>query len=145
MKENFQKFVIHVSGDDHPGILQKVINIFLKWNTDIVDIQQITILEQLSLVFYIHIDEQQFNNARTEIEKLASTLNVQIVCKKTDDKFHHYDAKKYMLTILSYNIPTQVIYSIAQIMEKHAINIERINQIANQPIRCIEFFVEFFR
>ena len=145
MEENFHKLIVHISGDDSPGILEKVTGLFGHWNVGILDIQQITILGQLSLVFLVCIEKEKLDSFQKEIDGLVQSLNIRIFCKKVNRKTFTISNRKYILTVLSdCCISNPALHSIAQVMERYKINIERINQMDSNSIKYIELLLNFF-
>ena len=139
------KVLIHVTGLDYPGILARLTCLFEAQQVVILDVQQTTSLKQLSLSLLLGIPTNFALEILRDIhqiireEKLTIDMNILDVDK--EENFRRESKRKFALTILSERIKTNYFNSLVQIIAKHAMNIERMNQLADGKLQCIELII----
>ena len=135
--------LIHVTGADHPGILYELTSVFSKWEVGILDVQQTTSLRQLSLSLLLGVPYknslQILGEITQTIRKESLSVDITILAEKTS--LRDMDFKIFALTMLSNKIETEWFHALVGILSKYCINIERMNQLAQGKLQCIEFVI----
>ena len=143
MPSSHGRILIHVTGNDYPGILAKLTWLFENKEVSILDVQQTTSLRQLSLSLLLEISNQSSLEILGGIHQIIKEgkLDIDITVLTQEDMVRKESSRKYALTVLSPRIKTSYFNSLVQIIAKHNINIERMNQLAQGKLQCIELVI----
>ncbi len=141
--EKISKVLIHVTGSDYPGILAKLTSLFEIKEVAILDVQQTTSLKQLSLSLLLGIPINSALEILRKIHQIIREGRLMIDMNILDEgeNFRREPLRKFALTILSERIKTSYFNSLVQIIAKYTMNIERMNQLANGKLQCIELII----
>ncbi|MDH4199186.1 MAG: phosphoserine phosphatase SerB [Spirochaetia bacterium] len=138
-----ENVLLHITGQDHPGILARLTRILQQWRISFIDVQQTTSLGQLSLSLLVNIPEHIGLNVLKEISyesrNMKLSLDYFILPDKPDPA--RDSGKSFALTVLSPRITMSAFGSIAQTLGDHGINIERMNRLAQGNLEAIEFIL----
>ncbi len=145
--ENSDDFiVITVNGPDAPGIVSSITSILSENAVKIIDIEQIVIRKLILLSMLLDLRESKGGQISLLKDLLleARRLNVQLDFKIASDNEHlEYDKDfMYAVTCLGGVITAQVVAQISNAICSENVNIERITQLSQGELSCIEMIVK---
>ena len=139
-----KKIHIHVSGQDRPGILSRVVEIAIQFNWRVVDIKMFVFNNMLNLSLLME------NSTSKEISKLKGCLdkygeNADIRINYSDPgkiakKDSEY-ADRHVVTVLGKNIDSKALMEFTETIAKLDINIVRIEQLDSGDYHVLEFVI----
>ena len=132
-----------MTGEDYPGILARLTDLFEKNGVHILDVQQTTSLKRLSLSLLLGIPTKFALNILREINQLIDKekLDIHTTILEKEHSLRKAPEHKFALTILSERIQTSHFNSLVQIIARNNINIEKMNQLAEGKLQCIELII----
>ena len=132
-----------MTGEDYPGILARLTDLFEKNGVHILDVQQTTSLKRLSLSLLLGIPTKFALNILREINQLIEKekLDIHTTILEKEQSLRKAPEHKFALTILSERIQTSHFNSLVQIIARNNINIEKMNQLAEGKLQCIELII----
>ena len=138
-----EKVLLHITGQDYPGILARLTEILEHRKVTFLDVQQTTSLGQLSLSLLLNIPEHVGLNVLKEIsqETRSMKLILDYYILPDNPDTNRVSGKSFALTVLSPNISMKAFHSIAKTLSDHDINIERMNRLAQGNLEAIEFIL----
>lgn len=143
-----EKVLLHITGNDFPGVLSRLTKILTKWNVPLLDVQQTTSLGQMNLSLLVDIYAHAGLNVLKEINQLTRELNLHldffVLGEESGNEADDKNRKSFALTLLSKNLPIRSFHEIARELGDHNINIERINHLAHGDIQAIEFILAVY-
>ena len=145
--ENSDDFiVITVSGPDAPGIVSSITSILSENAVKIIDIEQIVIRKLILLSMMLDLRESKGGQISLLKDLLleAKRLNVELDFKiaSYDEHLEHDNNFMYAVTCLGEEITAQVVAQISNAIYSENVNIERITQLSQGELSCIEMIVE---
>ncbi|MGR3320253.1 MAG: ACT domain-containing protein, partial [Candidatus Anammoxibacter sp.] len=145
--ENSDDFiVITLSGPDAPGIVSSITSILSENAVRIIDIEQIVIRKLILLSMMLDIRESKGGQISLLKDLLleARKLNVELDFKIASGNEHsQYDNNiMYAVTCLGEQITAEVIAQISNAIYSENVNIERITQLSQGELSCIEMIVK---
>lgn len=145
--ENSDDFiVITVSGPDAPGIVSSITSILSENAVKIIDIEQIVIRKLILLSLMLDLRESKGGQISLLKDLLleAKRLNVELDFKiaSYDEHLQHDNNFMYAVTCLGEEITAQVVAQISNAIYSENVNIERITQLSQGELSCIEMIVE---
>jgi len=145
--ENSDDFiVITVNGPDAPGIVSSITSILSENAVKIIDIEQIVIRKLILLSMLLDLRESKGGQISLLKDLLleARRLNVELDFKIASDNEHlEYDKNfMYAITCLGEEITAQVVAQISNAISSENVNIERITQLSQGELGCIEMIVK---
>ncbi len=145
--ENSDDFiVITVNGPDAPGIVSSITSILSENAVKIIDIEQIVIRKLILLSMLLDLRESKGGQISLLKDLLleARRLNVELDFKIASDNEHlEYDKNfMYAVTCLGEEITAQVVAQISNAISSENVNIERITQLSQGELGCIEMIVK---
>ena len=145
--ENSDDFiVITVNGPDAPGIVSSITSILSENAVKIIDIEQIVIRKLILLSMLLDLRESKGGQISLLKDLLleARRLNVELDFKIASDNEHlQYDNNfMYAVTCLGEKITAQVVAQISNAIYSENVNIERITQLSQGELSCIEMIVK---
>ena len=145
--ENSDDFiVITVSGPDAPGIVSSITSILSENAVKIIDIEQIVIRKLILLSMMLDLRESKGGQISLLKDLLleAKRLNVELDFKiaSYDEHLQHDNNFMYAVTCLGEKITAQVVAQISNAIYSENVNIERITQLSQGELSCIEMIVK---
>ena len=145
--ENSDDFiVITVSGPDAPGIVSSITSILSENAVKIIDIEQIVIRKLILLSMMLDLRESKGGQVSLLKDLLleAKRLNVELDFKiaSYDEHLQHDNNFMYAVTCLGEKITAQVVAQISNAIYSENFNIERITQLSQGELGCIEMIVK---
>ena len=145
--ENSDDFiVITVSGPDAPGIVSSITSILSENAVKIIDIEQIVIRKLILLSMMLDLRESKGGQISLLKDLLleAKRLNVELDFKiaSYDEHLEHDNNFMYAVTCLGEKITAQVVAQISNAIYSENVNIERITQLSQGELSCIEMIVK---
>ena len=145
--ENSDDFiVITVSGPDAPGIVSSITSILSENAVKIIDIEQIVIRKLILLSMMLDLRESKGGQISLLKDLLleAKRLNVELDFKiaSYDEHLQHDNNFMYAVTCLGEKITAQVVAQISNAIYSENVNIERITQLSQGELGCIEMIVK---
>ena len=145
--ENSDDFiVITVNGPDAPGIVSSITSILSENAVKIIDIEQIVIRKLILLSMMLDLRESKGGQISLLKDLLleAKRLNVELDFKIASYKEHlqHDNNFTYAVTCLGEEITAQVVAQISHAIYSENVNIERITQLSQGELSCIEMIVK---
>lgn len=145
--ENSDDFiVITVNGPDAPGIVSSITSILSENAVKIIDIEQIVIRKLILLSMMLDLRESKGGQISLLKDLLleAKRLNVELDFKiaSYDEHLEHDNNFMYAVTCLGEEITAQVVAQISNAIYSENVNIERITQLSQGELSCIEMIVE---
>jgi len=145
--ENSDDFiVITVNGPDAPGIVSSITSILSENAVKIIDIEQIVIRKLILLSMMLDLRESKGGQVSLLKDLLleAKRLNVELDFKiaSYDEHLQHDNNFMYAVTCLGEKITAQVVAQISNAIYSENVNIERITQLSQGELSCIEMIVK---
>ena len=145
--ENSDDFiVITVNGPDAPGIVSSITSILSENAVKIIDIEQIVIRKLILLSMMLDLRESKGGQISLLKDLLleARRLNVELDFKiaSYDEHLQHDNNFMYAVTCLGEKITAQVVAQISNAIYSENVNIERITQLSQGELSCIEMIVK---
>ena len=145
--ENSDDFiVITVNGPDAPGIVSSITSILSENAVKIIDIEQIVIRKLILLSMMLDLRESKGGQISLLKDLLleAKRLNVELDFKiaSYDEHLQHDEDFMYAVTCLGEKITAQVVAQISNAIYSENVNIERITQLSQGELSCIEMIVK---
>jgi phosphoserine phosphatase len=145
--ENSDDFiVITVNGPDAPGIVSSITTILSENAVKIIDIEQIVIRKLILLSMTLDLRESKGGQISLLKDLLleAKRLNVELDFKiaSYDEHLQHDNNFMYAVTCLGEKITAQVVAQISNAIYSENVNIERITQLSQGELSCIEMIVK---
>ena len=145
--ENSDDFiVITVNGPDAPGIVSSITSILSENAVKIIDIEQIVIRKLILLSMMLDLRESKGGQISLLKDLLleAKRLNVELDFKiaSYDEHLQHDNNFMYAVTCLGEKITAQVVAQISHAIYSENVNIERITQLSQGELCCIEMIVK---
>ncbi|WP_321475265.1 phosphoserine phosphatase SerB [uncultured Paludibaculum sp.] len=146
--------LIHITGQDKPGLTHALTEILAWYNVRILDIGQAVIHDGLALGILVELTQEMRSSALlTELLLTAHQLGVQI--KFSASSADEYDAwvsaqskQRFIVTVLGPTIEAAHISKVSGILTEGGLNIDRIDRLSSrspltvppEPTRfCVEF------
>ncbi len=138
-----ENILIHITGPDSPGILAELTHLLNKWNISILDAQQTTSLKQLSLSLLLSIQRKNGIQILRDITMLVKDLKLSVDISILADKpwAKRNTPPTFTLTILSEKIEIYWFNRLIKVIAGSSMNIERMNQLAQGKLQCIELAI----
>ena len=145
--ENSEDFiVITVNGPDAPGIVSSITSILSENAVKIIDIEQIVIRKLILLSMMLDLRESKGGQISLLKDLLleAKRLNVELDFKiaSYEEHLQHDNNFMYAVTCLGEKITAQVVAQISHAIYSENVNIERITQLSQGELCCIEMIVK---
>ena len=145
--ENSDDFiVITVNGPDAPGIVSSITSILSENAVKIIDIEQIVIRKLILLSMMLDLRESKggqislLKDLLLEAKRLDVELDFKIA--SYDEHLQHDNNFMYAVTCLGEEITAQVVAQISNAIYSENVNIERITQLSQGELSCIEMIVK---
>ena len=144
MNGNFRhNGVILLSGEDQPGVTEKLFSILEPFNIEIQDVEQVIIRGRLILTLQIGFDKDHGGAIAQDLEESFKSTNLDLAMDFSSVASEIKKENSYNLVLLSRELKPRSIAAIARVISKYKGNIENIRRTATQPVTAIEFEVSF--
>lgn len=136
--------LLHISGQDRPGILADVIQTLSWYDVDMRDLQQTTSLGQLNLSVLFKIRSSQGLAIVRDMGKLLRErgLSVDFVVLEGDAPWRQVNGKTLALTYLAPKVEAEGLHSVVREVARMQINVERINWLTYPDVQCVELVLQ---
>ncbi len=145
MEDSGDFIVITVNGPDAQGIVSSFTSILSENEVRIVDIEQIVIHNLILLSMLLDLRQSKGGQISLLKDLLleAKRLNVDLDFKvaSRDDQLQYDNNFLYAITCLGDKITADVLARIAEVMYSENVNIERITQLSQGELSCVEMIV----
>ena len=148
--------LLHVTGEDRPGITASLTGILGRQQIEILDINQTVIHKTLLLGLLVRIPAQVESTAvLKDLLFTAHHANLQLRITPVDDE--QYDAwvgrqgkPRYILTLLARRLAAEHLASVSSVIADQGLNIDIITRLSGRPPRvddgqprraCVEFSI----
>ena len=148
-----EQILIHITGQDRPGLTAAVMGILARYNARILDIGQADIHSTLSLGILIRIDDTHSGQVMKELLFKAEELNVNIgFAPISDDEYEswvdHQGKNRYILTVIGRSLSAKQIAAATKIIAEQGLNIDFIRRMTGRmsikhPERNVRACIEF--
>ena len=144
MNGNFRhNGVILLSGEDQPGVTEKLFSILEPFNIEIQDVEQVIIRGRLILTLQIGFDKDHGGAIAQDLEESFKSTNLDLAMDFSSVASEIKKENSYNLVLLSRELKPRAIAAIARVISKYKGNIENIRRTATQPVTAIEFEISF--
>ena len=133
--------LILVSGEDRPGITEKLMSLLSEFSISILDIEQLVIRGRLILTVLIGLDESHAEAVAKDLESLEKEMGLDIAidfAPKQD--FAEMPSNLHVVIISDYLKPASIAVVAAELSKINA-NITAIRRTATNPLIAIEIDV----
>lgn len=145
MEDSGDFIVITVNGPDAQGIVSSFTSILSENEVRIVDIEQIVIHNLILLSMLLDLRQSKGGQISLLKDLLleAKRLNVDLDFKvaSRDDQLQYDNNFLYAITCLGDKITADVLAGISEAMYSENVNIERIRQLSQGELSCVEMIV----
>ena len=145
MEDSGDFIVITVNGPDAQGIVSSFTSILSENEVRIVDIEQIVIHNLILLSMLLDLRQSKggqkalLKDLLLEAKRLNVDLGFTVVSR--DDQLQYDNNFLYAITCLGDKITADVLASISKAMYSENVNIERIRQLSQGELSCVEMIV----
>lgn len=142
MSENHtDTLLLHISGQDRPGILADVIQTLSWYAVDMLDLQQTTSLGQLNLSVLFTLPSSQGLAIVRDMGQLLRErgLTVDFIVLDSSSQWRQLNGKSLVLTYLAPQVEASGLHSVLREVASMALNVERINWFSYPSVQCMEF------
>ena len=148
--------LLHVTGEDRPGITASLTKILGEQNIEILDVNQTVIHRTLLLGMLVRIPEKvESTNVLKDLLFTAHHANLQLRITPVDDD--QYDAwvarqgkPRFILTLLARRLAAKHLAAVSAVIADQELNIDIITRLSGRPPRiddaqprraCVEFSI----
>ena len=134
-----QVYLITFSGQDQPGITNRLMRVLHRENVQVLDVGQSVIHDNLSLGFLLNLDRLQGSVEETleALEVLAKELQLRI--RKKPISSENYEKwvgaqgqPRYMITLLGRKITANHLEQVTEVILEQNLNIEKIQRLSGR-------------
>ncbi len=155
MKSNTKLMLIHISGDDKPGVTSGLTEVLARYDAFILDIGQADIHDTLSLGILFKTDEEKSGDILKDLLFKAYELNVKIRFTPVgEEEYENWvgmqGKNRYIITLLGRCITARQIGEVTRVVADQGLNIDDIRRLTGRvpldetvrtPKACIELSV----
>ena len=141
MTSTTQNFLIHINGDDEPGITASATFSFGQNDYRIMDIEQAVIMNYLSLHFLLEVkDEKNSEDIKKELEKSLSKFKLHMRVEKIEKKpYLANPTNRFVVTVIANYISPDFIAKLSSAIADEKANIDSIRKLNSGSLDTIEF------
>lgn len=152
-----QLVLIHIRGEDRPGLLKGLMEPLALHDAEILDVAQSVIHDDLSYGVLVNLggSEAEHGLVFRDLMFRAHELGVTVTFKPLSDDAHErwldeFSGSRYIVTLLSKSLRAQQVSKASGIFHEHGLNVETIRRLSRPVSRksssdsdfsCIEFGV----
>ena len=130
--------LILVSGEDRPGITEKLMSLLSEFSVLVLDIEQLVIRGRLILTVLISLDESHANAIATDLELLEKEIGFDIAIDFAEEQNSAENPANLHVVIISDSLKPASIAVVAAELSKIQANISAIRRTSSEPLTAIE-------
>jgi len=133
-----QKFLIHFSGQDHPGQTTVLTGILAVYGACVLDIGQAVVHETLALALLVELSaERDFAPLKRALVERCGELGLEVrFTPISEEALDHWVATqgrdRYIITILGRAISARQLSHVSAVVADHGLNIDRIERLSGR-------------
>lgn len=130
--------LILVSGEDRPGITEKLMSFLSEFSISILDIEQLVVRGRLILTVLIGLDESHAEAIAADLELLEKEVGLDIAIDFTPEQNHAEVSSNLHVVIISDSLKPKSVAVVATELSKINANITAIRRTSTSPLTAIE-------
>ena len=130
--------LILVSGEDRPGITEKLMSLLSEFSVLVLDIEQLVIRGRLILTVLISLDESHANAIAADLELLEKEIGFDIAIDFAEEQDSAENPANLHVVIISDSLKPASIAVVAAELSKIQANISAIRRTSSEPLTAIE-------
>ena len=130
--------LILVSGEDRPGITEKLMSLLSEFSISILDIEQLVIRGRLILTVLIGLDESHAEAVAIDLESLEKEIGLDIAIDFAPEQNHTEVSSNLHVVIISDSLKPKSVAVVAAELSKIGANITAIRRTSTNPLTAIE-------
>lgn len=130
--------LILVSGEDRPGITEKLMSLLSEFSVSVLDIEQLVIRGRLILTVWISLDESHASAIATDLELLEKEIGFDIAIDFAEEQNSAENPPNLHVVIISDSLKPASIAVVAAELSKIQANISAIRRTSSEPLTAIE-------
>ena len=130
--------LILVSGEDRPGITEKLMSLLSEFSVLVLDIEQLVIRGRLILTVLISLDESHASAIAADLELLEKEIGFDIAIDFAEEQNFAENPANLHVVIISDSLKPASIAVVAAELSKIQANISAIRRTSNEPLTAIE-------
>jgi phosphoserine phosphatase len=130
--------LILVSGEDTPGITEKLMSLLSEFSISILDIEQLVIRGRLILTVLIDLDESHAAAVAADLELLEKEVGLDIAIDFAPEQNHTEVSSNLHVVIISDSLKPKSVAVVAAELSKIGANITAIRRTSTNPLTAIE-------
>lgn len=130
--------LILVSGEDRPGITEKLMSLLSEFSVFVLDIEQLVIRGRLILTVLISLDESHASAIAADLELLEKEIGFDIAIDFAEEQDSAENPANLHVVIISDSLKPASIAVVAAELSKIQANINAIRRTSSEPLTAIE-------
>lgn len=130
--------LILVSGEDRPGITEKLMSLLSEFSVFVLDIEQLVIRGRLILTVLISLDESHASAIAADLELLEKEIGFDIAIDFAEEQDSAENPANLHVVIISDSLKPASIAVVAAELSKIQANISAIRRTSSEPLTAIE-------
>ena len=130
--------LILVSGEDRPGITEKLMSLLSEFSVLVLDIEQLVIRGRLILTVLISLDESHASAIAADLELLEKEIGFDIAIDFAEEQDSAENPANLHVVIISDSLKPASIAVVAAELSKIQANISAIRRTLSEPLTAIE-------
>jgi phosphoserine phosphatase len=130
--------LILVSGEDRPGITEKLMSLLSEFSVLVLDIEQLVIRGRLILTVLISLDESHASAIAADLELLEKEIGFDIAIDFAEAQNSAENPANLHVVIISDSLKPASIAVVAAELSKIQANISAIRRTSSEPLTAIE-------
>jgi phosphoserine phosphatase len=130
--------LILVSGEDRPGITEKLMFLLSEFSISILDIEQLVIRGRLILTVLIGLDESHAAAIAADLESLEKEIGLDIAIDFAPEQNDAEESPNLNVVIISDSLKPKSVAVVATELSKINANITAIRRTSTNPLTAIE-------
>lgn len=130
--------LILVSGEDRPGITEKLMSLLSEFSVLVLDIEQLVIRGRLVLTVLISLDESHASAIAADLELLEKEIGFDIAIDFAEEQNSAENPANLHVVIISDSLKPASIAVVAAELSKIQANISAIRRTSSEPLTAIE-------
>jgi phosphoserine phosphatase len=130
--------LILVSGEDRPGITEKLMSLLSEFSVLVLDIEQLVIRGRLILTVLISLDESHASAIAADLELLEKEIGFDIAIDFAEEQDSAENPANLHVVIISDSLKPASIAVVAAELSKIQANIGAIRRTSSEPLTAIE-------
>ena len=130
--------LILVSGEDRPGITEKLMSLLSEFSVLVLDIEQLVIRGRLIFTVLISLDESHASAIAADLELLEKEIGFDIAIDFAEEQDSAENPANLHVVIISDSLKPASIAVVAAELSKIQANISAIRRTSSEPLTAIE-------